>query len=57
MLQRLLKIENQAFAQNRIEEFVHKCSDFWFFHQIPDQDPVIQVYKERIGPVGAYQAF
>ena len=35
------EIEDQAFAQQGIEKLVHECGNFWFFHQVPHQEPVV----------------
>ncbi len=51
------EIEDQAFAQQRVEKFIDECGYFGFFHQVPDQEPVIEVHRESVGPIGPHQAF
>ena len=51
------QINDNAFAEEGVEQVFKKLRNPWLFHDIPGQEAVVQVDQRGIIPRGTYQAF
>ena len=51
------QIQNRAFPKNWIQEPIQNAGQAGVLHDVPGQEPMIQVYRSRIRAVHADQAF
>ncbi len=50
---RLMEIEDDAFAQDGVEQVLQPAGEARLLHDVPGEEAVVEVHRRGIGAVGA----